>query len=125
MKEKNKEHIFEDEVSMKNKGNYYLKVLFMALVVVIVVALLVNLLESKFQKNIKESSQYIMNEYAKCEIYYKELDYKGVCDGELMERVTSMVEFDMQLKLLGLCTDSPYAYRYAVCDELTKQAFIR
>lgn len=123
MKEKNKEHMFDGETRTKNKRSYYLKVLFMAITIVVVVVVLVSFLESKYQKNIKETIQYVMGDYYKCEIHYNELDYKGVCNDELLDDMKSMIEFDMQLKLLELCTNSPYAYRYDVCDELTKQAF--
>jgi hypothetical protein len=106
---------------MKEKdeySRYYIKVAFTALVIIGMIVLLTNFLEAKFQKNIKESSQYIMDEYYRCEFSYKDLSYKGICNDGLLDRATSMVEFDMQLKLLELCMSSPYTYRYDVCKDL-------
>ena len=98
--------------------NYCAKVAFTALVIIGMVVLLTNFLEAKFQKNIKESSQYIMDEYYKCEFSYKDLSYKGVCNEGVVYDFKLFTEADMQLKLLDICTSSPYAYRYSVCKDL-------
>lgn len=102
----------------KTNGNYYAKAVFTIVLIVIATAIIINMVQSRIDYNVETIKKDLIDEYYKCEFHYKELDYKGVCDDGMLDRVTAMIEFDLQLNLLEKCMGSPYAYRYLICEDM-------
>lgn len=108
--------------SIKNEGDYYLKVLFTALIVVLLMSLTVTVGYIGFQyvisKTRTEVNNYVNNPPFSCEFNYKGLNYKGVCSDNMLDKAQEFIEFDMRLQAFQLCISSPYSYRYSLCKEM-------
>jgi len=104
----------------EGRGEYYLKVLFTALIVIAVIVIGIRAFEFRFDKKYEQikTDVFVFNEYYRCEINYKDLNYKGVCSDGVLTGIRQFVESDMGLKILDVCLNSPYGYRHDVCKEL-------
>lgn len=99
------------------KDNYYVKAIYIVLLVIATTMIIIQLVENKVDYYI-ENIKADVDEFYKCEFHYKDLDYKGICNDDLLSRATEMIEFDLQLKILEQCMVSPYAYRYLICEDM-------
>ena len=102
---------------VKEKGNYYLKVLFTALIVILVITVIISVIEVEFDKKYEQIKKDVLNEYYRCEFSYKELSYKGICSEDILERAEAFIEFDMKFKIFEKCINLPYAYRNDACKD--------
>lgn len=57
----------------------------------------------------------------KCIIDYKDIHYEGSCNVEILEALATKLIIDKRVEVLQICMPNPYAYRYEICEQISKQ----
>lgn len=108
--------------SIKKEGNYYAKVLFTALVIILLLCVIISIGYIGFQYVISETrtevNNYVNNPPFTCEIRFKDMYFKGPCTDDIIEGMEGMANAYVKLEILPLCMSSPYSYRYSLCKEM-------
>ena len=69
-------------------------------------------------KDLEEENLNVYQEFIKCEISYKDINYNGFCFDEVKEGFEEIIGADKQIELLQICMSNPYAHRFWLCEEL-------
>lgn len=104
------------------ENNFYLKVGFVAIVIILLFAIIVNVSMFVFNWGVEKTNKEIIDVLNSppfiCEFKYGDIYYKGVCNDELLDGVNSLIVYDRRIETLKFCLDYPYAYRYELCKDL-------
>lgn len=104
------------------KGNYYLKVTFTAILIIILFAVIINVVVWGWKWFKSDANYWMNNPPFTCEIKYKDIYYKGFCDDETKNSFKEIIGYDIEttknVEILNICLSNPYAYRYEACDNL-------
>lgn len=107
---------------MKKESNFYIKTLFVALIIMLLLSLIFTIGYIGFQyvisKTRTEVNNYVNNPPFTCEIRFRDMYFKGPCTDDIIEGMEGMANAYVKLEILPLCMSSPYSYRYSFCKEM-------